>query len=187
MQYEWDENKRKINLEKHGFDFIDAWEVLENPNSITMKDVKHSKNEYRRRTIGLFRRRVCVVIIHTNRNGDIIRIIVPTRNFERRGSIMAIARYTTEQLKKMKSQTDWKRVLATKDQDIDLSDSPDLTEMLERGELRVVGRPKKAVTKKSINLRLDPEIIEGFKKIGPKWQTLINNTLREWLQWRSLL
>ena len=100
---------------------------------------------------------------------------------------MAIARYTTEQLKKMKSQTDWKRVLATKDQDIDLSDSPDLTEMLERGELRVVGRPKKAVTKKSINLRLDPEIIEGFKKIGPKWQTLINNTLREWLQWRSLL
>jgi hypothetical protein len=75
MQYEWDENKRQINLRKHGFDFIVAGCILEDPRSVTVDDVKHSTmTEKRLMTIGLYKEVVCVVIIHTNRNG-IVRII----------------------------------------------------------------------------------------------------------------
>jgi uncharacterized DUF497 family protein len=31
MRYEWDENKRLINLQKHGLDFRDAPDVLSDP------------------------------------------------------------------------------------------------------------------------------------------------------------
>lgn len=29
MYYEWDEIKRLSNIEKHGFDFIDVWQLFE--------------------------------------------------------------------------------------------------------------------------------------------------------------
>ncbi|MBR6900719.1 MAG: BrnT family toxin [Synergistaceae bacterium] len=29
MQFEWDENKRQINIEKHGIDFADAVKIFE--------------------------------------------------------------------------------------------------------------------------------------------------------------
>lgn len=28
MEFEWDERKRLANIEKHGFDFIDVWELF---------------------------------------------------------------------------------------------------------------------------------------------------------------
>lgn len=74
MQYEWDEKKRETNIKKHGFDFVDAWRVLENTESITMHDVKHSQTECRMITIGMIDDTVCAVVIHTERNGN-IRII----------------------------------------------------------------------------------------------------------------
>jgi uncharacterized protein (DUF4415 family) len=43
------------------------------------------------------------------------------------------------------------------------------------------GRPigsTKAVTKKMISLRLDPDVIEGFRRTGPGWQARMNETLR---------
>jgi uncharacterized protein (DUF4415 family) len=39
------------------------------------------------------------------------------------------------------------------------------------------GRPPKAVRKQSTTLRLDPEVIEHFRKGGPGWQTRIGETL----------
>lgn len=48
--------------------------------------------------------------------------------------------------------------------------------------LRSRGRPKAAVTKTHVNLRLDAEVLEAFKATGPGWQTRINKALREWLR-----
>ncbi len=31
MRFEWDEQKRKTNIRKHGFDFRDAWKVFNSP------------------------------------------------------------------------------------------------------------------------------------------------------------
>lgn len=91
---------------------------------------------------------------------------------------MAIVKYTTAQLKKMKSKTDIARVHAMTDANIDYSDAPDVADMVARGDARIVGRPKKAVTKKHQNLRLDADVIEGFKRGGRGWQTRINDALR---------
>jgi len=44
-------------------------------------------------------------------------------------------KYSTSQLKKMKSQTDWQRLGKMTEADIDYSDMGDVTQMLVRGEL----------------------------------------------------
>jgi uncharacterized protein (DUF4415 family) len=46
------------------------------------------------------------------------------------------------------------------------------------------GRPKAEVAKKLIALRIDPDIIKGFRATGPGWQSRINAALREYLQKR---
>jgi len=74
LQYEWDEDKRQSNLDKHGLDFAVAWMVLENPLSRTYDDLKHSQNEMRKMTIGPLKELYVVVVIHTDRHG-VTRII----------------------------------------------------------------------------------------------------------------
>jgi uncharacterized DUF497 family protein len=29
MKFEWDENKRLINLQRHGIDFADVWQIFD--------------------------------------------------------------------------------------------------------------------------------------------------------------
>jgi uncharacterized protein (DUF4415 family) len=50
------------------------------------------------------------------------------------------------------------------------------------GELVRRGRPKLAQPKVSTTLRLDADVIAQFKAKGPKWQTRINDALRDWLK-----
>ena len=40
------------------------------------------------------------------------------------------------------------------------------------------GRPPKPDRKQTTTLRLDPDLLEHFRKDGPGWQTRINETLR---------
>ncbi len=47
---------------------------------------------------------------------------------------------------------------------------------------RKAGRPKAAVTKQTIAIRLDPDVLEAFKATGPGWQTRMNEALREWIE-----
>jgi len=65
------------------------------------------------------------------------------------------------------------------------SDAPDLTrEYFEPADLhhgdKVVrrGRPPKASPKQAVKLRLDAEVLAYFRKLGPGWQTRINEALR---------
>lgn len=41
---EWDEAKRKSNLSKHGFDFSDAYFVLENPFRLDIDTIRNNEN-----------------------------------------------------------------------------------------------------------------------------------------------
>jgi hypothetical protein len=36
IEYTWDERKRLTNLEAHGLDFRDAWQVYEHPDKVTI-------------------------------------------------------------------------------------------------------------------------------------------------------
>jgi uncharacterized protein (DUF4415 family) len=48
--------------------------------------------------------------------------------------------------------------------------------------LKPRGRPKAAVTKAHVNIRLDADVLGAFKAMGRGWQTHINRVLREWLK-----
>lgn len=41
------------------------------------------------------------------------------------------------------------------------------------------GRPKLPVTKVSTTIRLDPDVIDAFKRDGAGWQSRINDALRK--------
>jgi uncharacterized protein (DUF4415 family) len=79
------------------------------------------------------------------------------------------------------SQTDWKRLDAMRDEDIDLSDSPEITpEMFARAVVRhgLTPRPKK----QQVTLRLDSDVLEWFKGQGSGYQTRINELLRAYME-----
>ena len=48
--------------------------------------------------------------------------------------------------------------------------------------LKTRGRPRSAVTKTHVNIRLDADLVAAFKATGRGWQTRINKALREWLK-----
>lgn len=44
------------------------------------------------------------------------------------------------------------------------------------------GRPPLGQTKEPVNIRLDADIVQTFRRTGAGWQTRLNNALRDWLQ-----
>lgn len=77
---------------------------------------------------------------------------------------------------KRKSKTDWERVKAMKDSEIDYSDIPPLEKDFFEKAVLWPGN------KKQITLRLDPDVIEFFKKQGRGYQSMINAVLRKYVE-----
>lgn len=61
MYFEWDEDKSRENVGKHGLDFYDAWEVFEGPLLVEL-DSRTDYGEERWIGIGLLGNRIVVVI-----------------------------------------------------------------------------------------------------------------------------
>jgi uncharacterized protein (DUF4415 family) len=79
------------------------------------------------------------------------------------------------------SQTDWKRIDAMKDEDIDFSDIPEITaEMFARAVRRRNFKP--IPRKKQLTLRVDDDVVEWYKRQGPGYQTRINSLLRAYME-----
>ena len=75
MSYEWDPNKARSNLKKHGVSFADAVGVFEDENAVTIQD--EHEHEDRFITIGKdFLSRI-LVVVYTFR--DIVIRIVSAR------------------------------------------------------------------------------------------------------------
>jgi uncharacterized DUF497 family protein len=74
MQFEWDPEKAKRNLKKHGVSFEEVVTAFYDPLSATFDDPDHSVGEYRYITIGLSSRDRLLVVAHTER-GKILCII----------------------------------------------------------------------------------------------------------------
>lgn len=75
------------------------------------------------------------------------------------------------------SLTDWERVDALTDADIDTSDIPPLDDdFFANAELRMP-KPKKAIT-----IRLDSDVLDWFKAQGGGYQTRINAVLRMYME-----
>ena len=74
-KFEWDENKRLINIEKHSIDFVDAIGVFDDVNRIELETTRN--NERRFLTIGKIEG-VIILVVYANRD-DKIRIISARR------------------------------------------------------------------------------------------------------------
>ena len=72
LRFEWDENKAKLNFEKHGILFETAAKVVLDENRIEIYDETHSINEDRYITIGLANEVLFVVYTERTQN---IRLI----------------------------------------------------------------------------------------------------------------
>ncbi len=70
---------------------------------------------------------------------------------------------------------------AMKDEDIDLSEIPEITpEMFARGVVRRGLKP--VVRKRQLTIRMDSDVIDWFKKQGRGYQTKINSLLRAYME-----
>jgi len=72
--FEWDPQKAKSNLEKHGVSFEEASTAFQDTLSLTIDDPLHSIDEERLILIGMSQKNTVLVVVHTER-GDNIRII----------------------------------------------------------------------------------------------------------------
>ena len=80
---------------------------------------------------------------------------------------------------KKRSKTDWKRIDALRDEDIDFSDIPELGPSF---FVRAIIWPG---PKKQITLRVDPDVLTFFRKQGRGYQTVINAVLRKYMEARK--
>ena len=81
---------------------------------------------------------------------------------------------------KKASRTDWERVDAMSDEDIDTSEIPPLDEdFFANAELRL---PQKKIP---ITMRVDPDVLDWFKSFGSGYQTRMNAVLRIYMEGSS--
>ena len=72
MRFEWDEAKRRLNIKRHGIDFVDV-EIVFAGETITFLDDRFSYGETCFLTFGLLWEKV-VAIVHTETDA-VIRVI----------------------------------------------------------------------------------------------------------------
>lgn len=73
MRYTSDRTKKASNLKKHGYDFDDAPQIIEGPDTVTFEDRRFPYDEQRFLTLGMLRGDV--VIIATAETEQEIRVI----------------------------------------------------------------------------------------------------------------
>ena len=74
MRIEWDPEKAKSNLKRHGISFEEAATALSDPMAATGADPDHSITEERYVTFGVSEKGRLVVVSHTEKD-ETIRII----------------------------------------------------------------------------------------------------------------
>lgn len=73
MNFEWDEGKNEINIDKHGFDFADAHRIFDLPMAVEL-DERNDYGEDRWIGTGMLDGRI-VVVVYTEPSEEITRII----------------------------------------------------------------------------------------------------------------
>ena len=80
-----------------------------------------------------------------------------------------------------KSQTDWERLETIAEDDIDVSDIPELTpEMFAKAVVKRGLKDKE--NKTQLTIRVDRDVLAWFKSQGRGYQTRINSLLRAYME-----
>ena len=75
MLFEWDDNKEKLNITKHGIDFSTAVLVFGDPKRMELYDELHSTSEDRYITIGRINGVMLVIMVVYTQRDEAIRLI----------------------------------------------------------------------------------------------------------------
>lgn len=74
VEFEWDDEKAKSNLEKHGVAFEEGATIFNDPMILTISDPDHSISEERYISLGISVQTRLLLVVHTER-GERIRLI----------------------------------------------------------------------------------------------------------------
>lgn len=80
----------------------------------------------------------------------------------------------------MKSKTDWKKLHAMRDNEIDFSDISKVDRAILKKMVVRMPQPKELVS-----IRIDPEVLGWFRQEGKRYQTRINAVLRSYVDAHS--
>jgi uncharacterized DUF497 family protein len=166
--FTWTEEKNQLNKKKHGFSLSEIVDVFDDPHLIDWYDKNHSSiNEDRYICLGRLHDAVTLFVVFTERGENIHLIWHVKRSRSKRGYTMPITKKRLEEIKAFKNT--------------DFSDSPVLTEeqMKEFKPSHLRNMANYKPIKKTINVRLDADVIEWLQSEGRGYQTRMNTILRE--------
>ena len=76
MYFEWDEDKNRTNIKKHGISFEEAKTVFYDDEALVRDDPEHSEDEERFVILGMSSRANLLIVCHCYRASEtVIRII----------------------------------------------------------------------------------------------------------------
>src|ERR1700682_382653 len=164
MRFTWNEAKRKLNIQAHGFD-------LWTRPRFSMVLPSHTKTTASTIPSNALSLLVCC-------KGWWYRLFIPSPR-DRFALSLSVRRRNMSKLSSSKaSRTNWSRVRAMTDRDILVPvEHPEAS--VKHIVRSIVRRGLKPVPPKaSISLRLDADVLEWLKSQGPGYQTRINAILR---------
>ena len=82
--FDWDENKNRINLEKHGITFEEASTVFFDDRAIIFDDPEHSIDEDRFLLLGMSETAKVCIVCHCYRESDTVIRIISARQATRK-------------------------------------------------------------------------------------------------------
>lgn len=74
MEFSWDARKNRANTQKHGINFETAIVAFDDPFQVTLED-REVEGEQRWHTIGMVNDLSIILVVHTNEDEELIRIV----------------------------------------------------------------------------------------------------------------
>jgi uncharacterized protein (DUF4415 family) len=111
---------------------------------------------------------------------QVVTITLPDESSQSEKLIVMNKKPISKTRRSQKSRTNWQRVDAMQDKDIDASDIPKVSP--EKFAAAIVRKGLKALpAKQQITLRIDADVLDWFRRSGSGYQTQINRLLRAYV------
>jgi uncharacterized protein len=172
MELDWDEAKRVRILCERGLDFADARLFFDGRPAVLAPSTRDGEERCCSTAVigGEF------VSLVWMRRDDTIRVIMMEGRMQRKKS--NIVSYTFEELERMPARTDWAKVAATTQAEVEAQIAEDPDDWIaDAGGVLIRGIPSRP-TKERVNIRLDRDILDFFRAGGPGYQSRINEVLK---------
>lgn len=174
MRFEWDEAKNRANQDKHRVSFETASEIFDDPLHASRPD-RIIDGEQRWPTIGTVGGVVLLLWSHTH-----IRMTAMKKSYAsyRRAARPGQSAEPTSAVRKR--STELRKLAKLSEDKIDTSDIPETTDW----STAVVGKFYRPI-KQQVTIRVDADVLAWFKAQGGKYQTAVNQALREHMARKS--